>query len=139
MAVKKKATPKTKTPKKMGRPLIKIDWKKVQSLCKIQCTGEEIAGVLGIDYDTLNNALIREKDTTFSDYFKKHSAGGRFSLRRRQFKIAEEGNPTMLIWLGKQYLGQKEKQEVGLVNGGEDDKPFQIEFINPSDESTASK
>jgi hypothetical protein len=29
-----------------------------------------------------------------------------------QFKAAMEGNVTMLIWLGKQYLGQSNKQEV---------------------------
>src|SRR5215468_6505612 len=30
----------------------------------------------------------------------------RIALRRRQFEADDDGNPTMLIWLGKQYLGQ---------------------------------
>ncbi len=34
------------------------------------------------------------------------------SLRRLQWKAAKENNVTMLIWLGKQYLGQTDKQEV---------------------------
>ena len=34
------------------------------------------------------------------------------SVRRMQYRSAEEGNATMLIWLGKQYLDQKDKQEV---------------------------
>ena len=29
-----------------------------------------------------------------------------------QFKAAEDGNVTMLIWLGKQFLGQKDQQHV---------------------------
>jgi hypothetical protein len=33
------------------------------------------------------------------------------SLRRLQAKKAAEGNVTMLIWLGKQYLGQSDRQE----------------------------
>ena len=33
------------------------------------------------------------------------------SLRRTQFKLAEK-NPTMAIWLGKQYLGQRDNIEV---------------------------
>ena len=33
---------------------------------------------------------------------------GRTSIRRAQYKAALDGNPTMLIWLGKQLLGQKE-------------------------------
>lgn len=38
--------------------------------------------------------------------------GGKRSLRRTQFKAALEGNPQLLIWLGKQYLGQSDKSEV---------------------------
>ena len=29
-----------------------------------------------------------------------------------QWKAAESGNVSMLIWLGKQMLGQSEKQEI---------------------------
>jgi hypothetical protein len=39
-------------------------------------------------------------------------AVGRMSLRRKQWKAAEDGNTTMLVWLGKQYLGQSDKSEV---------------------------
>lgn len=39
------------------------------------------------------------------------------SLRRSQYKKALNGDTTMLIWLGKVYLGQKEtvSQEVSLI------------------------
>jgi hypothetical protein len=30
------------------------------------------------------------------------------SLRRAQFRAAENGNATMLIWLRKQWLGQRD-------------------------------
>lgn len=44
---------------------------------------------------------------------------GRASLRRYQFDMAKK-NPTMSIWLGKQYLGQQDKQahehSGGIVN-----------------------
>ena len=33
-------------------------------------------------------------------------------LRRKQFEMAMDGDVRMLIWLGKQYLGQSEKPEV---------------------------
>ena len=45
----------------------------------------------------------------FCEVFKKHSAGGKSSLRRQQFALAMKGNAAMLIWLGKQYLGQADK------------------------------
>jgi hypothetical protein len=33
------------------------------------------------------------------------------SLRRMQWEKAQTGNTTMLIWLGKQMLGQKDRLE----------------------------
>ena len=94
---------------KGGAPIKEIDYKQLEKLCAIQCTGEECAAILKIDYDTLNRALKRDNHGGFTDYFKKNSATGKASLRRRQYKSAvEEGNIPMMIWLGKQYLGQKE-------------------------------
>ena len=33
------------------------------------------------------------------------------SLRRQQIELAKTGNPTMLIWLGKQLLEQRDKSD----------------------------
>lgn len=98
----------------MGRPkknLTEDQWKSVDYMCFIHCTGEEIAGVLGMDYDTLNRNCKETKKMPISEYIKKHQSGGRMSLRRAQWKSAENGNVTMQIWLGKQWLGQTEKAE----------------------------
>ena len=105
----------------MARPRKEIDWEAVNNLCAVQCTGEEIAFLLKIDYDTLNTATKREHNMGFSDYFKKHSVNGKISLRRKQYQIAMSGNVPMLIWLGKQYLDQKDKQsnEHTGPNGGD--------------------
>lgn len=48
----------------------------------------------------------------FSEYFTQKNILFKTSLRRAQFELAMKGNPTMLIWLGKQYLGQNERTEV---------------------------
>lgn len=105
----------------MARPRKEIDWETVRKLCAIQCTGEEIASILDIDYDTLQRAVKREFNMSFADYFKKHSANGKISLRRKQYEVATSGNVPMLIWLGKQYLDQKDKQsnEHTGPNGGD--------------------
>ncbi len=103
---KKKKTPATKN--KGGRPRKVIDWEQLEKLCAIHCTGEECASVLGVSYDALNDAIKRAGYSGFPEYFKKHSGPGKASLRRMQFKSAESGNATMLIWLGKQYLGQRD-------------------------------
>ena len=111
-----------------GRPYAEIDWDQFDRLCEIQCTGEEIASVLGIDYDTLNAACKREHGEGFSDCFEKRSGVGRASLRRRQHEVAMDGNPTMLIWLGKQRLDQKDvsRREHGL--GDDDAEPLTLTF-----------
>lgn len=103
--------------KKNGRPLAKIDWKKVDNMCAIHCTGEEQAGVLGVDYEALNRACKREKKMGFKEYFKLKSGAGKMSLRRKQYSEAIEGNTTMLVWLGKNWLGQTDKIEATIDAG----------------------
>ena len=60
---------------------------------------------------TLNRRLKERNYENFEDFYKKHNDEGRMSLRRMQWSAAENGNSTMLVWLGKQYLNQKDKQE----------------------------
>ncbi|HUU30083.1 MAG TPA: hypothetical protein VM123_19940 [archaeon] len=98
-----------------GRPQSQINYEILEELCCIQCTGEEVASVLKIDYDTLNAVLKRDGHKSFSEYFEQKKGNGRASLRRRQWKAAMDGNTTMLIFLGKQYLNQSNKQDVGLT------------------------
>jgi len=88
-----------------GRPRFKIDYDAVEKLANIQCTQQEIASFLGCSVDTL------QRDETFCGIYKKGQETGKMSLRRIQFKLAEK-NPTMALWLGKQYLGQKDNIEV---------------------------
>lgn len=96
----------------MARPKIEIDFDMVKKLCAIQCTGQEIADVLDVSYDTLERRVKEVYQISFADYIKKHSANGKMSLRRKQHEVAMNGNTTMLVWLGKQYLGQTDKQVV---------------------------
>ncbi len=84
-----------------GRPKKEIDYEVVEKLAGIQCTQEEIANFLNLSVRTL------QRDEEFCRLYKKGQDDGKRSLRRIQFKIAEK-NPTMAIWLGKQYLGQRD-------------------------------
>lgn len=94
---------------KGGRPHAKIDWAVVDNCCRIQCTGEETASFVNVDYDTLNSACKREHGVSYSEYFDQKKGAGKISLRRAQYQAAvEDKQPTMLIWLGKQWLGQKD-------------------------------
>ena len=88
-----------------GRPKKVIDYNLTEKLALIMCTQEEIATMFDCDVRTL------QRDEEFCRVFKKGKENGKMSLRRTQFKLAEK-NPTMAIWLGKQYLGQRDNIEV---------------------------
>ena len=106
---------KKDTPKRMGRPPIEIDWDIVKGLCEIMCTQVEICSVLGISVDTLTRACKAQHNMTCAEYIKSHQEIGKSSLRRAQFSAAMKGNPTMLIWMGKQFLDQSDKSEVTQI------------------------
>ena len=112
--------------KKMGRPKLKIDQDMFESLCEIQCTQSEISAVLKVSEDTILRWCKETYGETFAVSFKKHSEGGKSSLRKAQWKAALNGNSTMLIWMGKQVLGQVDKNEVTNIVP---DKDIKIEFI----------
>lgn len=92
------------------------EWKYIEGLCHIQCTAAEIAGVMGCSTETLSRKIKETHGIGFSEFYKQHSDGGKASLRRAQFRLAER-NAGMAIWLGKQYLGQREPG-IGDVQGG---------------------
>lgn len=87
----------------MGRPPLEIDADLVEKLASIHCTMKEIAAVAGCSVDTL--------ERRFAEVIKNGQEKGKTSLRRYQWKAAEKGNVSMLIWLGKQILGQRDKSK----------------------------
>ena len=92
----------------MARPKKVINQKQFESLCAIQCTQEEICNVLDVTDKTLTRWCNEVYDLSFSEVYEQKRDIGRMSLRRNQFKLAEGGNTTMQIWLGKQVLKQSE-------------------------------
>jgi len=80
-----------------------------------------MAAVLGVSVDTIQRR--KRSSEEFCGAIKKGQATTRNSLRRLQLKKALEGNVTMLIWLGKQLLGQSDSQM--LRHAGPEGGPVQ--------------
>ena len=78
----------------------------IADLAKIHCTIDEISRIVGCSTETL--------ETRFLPLIKKNQADGKMSLRRAQIKMFEAGNATMAIWIGKQWLEQKDKVETSV-------------------------
>ncbi len=97
----------------MGRPRAEIDKKQFENLCGLQCTLEEICGWFGVTDKTLDSWCKRTYHASFSEVFKQKRGLGKISLRRSQWRLAEK-SATMAIWLGKQYLGQRDQVDVNM-------------------------
>lgn len=92
----------------MPRHLADIDQEAFEGLCGIQCTKFEICDFFDVTDKTLENWCKRTYKKGFSEVFAIKRGRGKVSLRRSQFRLAES-NATMAIWLGKQYLGQRDE------------------------------
>lgn len=81
-----------------------VDREVVWKLATMMCTYAEIADVVGLGESTLKKR--------FGDLIEKGRSVGKKALRRAQFeKAISDKDPRMLIFLGKQYLSQKDNPE----------------------------
>ena len=105
----------------MARPRKEIDQKQFENLCGLQCTLEEICGWFDVTDKTLDSWCKRTYHASFSEVFRQKRGAGKISLRRSQWRLAEK-SAAMAIWLGKQYLGQRDQIETTIaVDKREDD------------------
>ena len=89
----------------MGRPKkYNIDTEQVEKLAGLGCSNTEIVSFFGV-----GEHVIRK---SYAEFLEKGRDKGKIRLRQWQMKAAERGNVAMLIWLGKQMLGQSDKQEI---------------------------
>ena len=100
----------------MARPQKEIDKREFEKLCGYQSTQQEICWWFGVTDNTLNAWCKRTYHMSFSEVFAQKRGMGLISLRRMQFQLAEK-SAAMAIFLGKNYLGQKDAQDVPSAPG----------------------
>ena len=117
-----------------GRPKKEINQIEFEKLCTIQCTENEICAWFEISADTLCRWCRKTYKMNFADIFAIKRETGRISLRRTQLQLAEK-NAAMAIFLGKQYLGQKDDtgNKVSVNIGKNDDDDSNIVIYLPDD------
>lgn len=121
-----------------GRPTKEFDIKAFQDLVGLGCTQEEICWYFRdetgktANIDTLTRWCKRTFGMTFQEYFAQNGYMAlKIKLRRNQFKLSEKSAP-MAIFLGKNYLGQKDSFEQ-VVTEIEDLTPL-AELLNNADD-----
>ncbi len=87
----------------MGRRAVEIDLEQLEKLAAMQCTQEDVAAWFGVSQPTISKKLRQRK---YREVWERGLGRGRISLRRRQWA---KDSDTMLIWLGKQHLGQRDQ------------------------------
>ena len=93
--------------KKTGPKVNPIPLAALQAYAACQCTQAEVAAKFGVSPSTIEARL---RKPAWRNAWERGRALGLFSLRAKQFRMAMDGNPTMLVWLGKQLLGQRDEQ-----------------------------
>jgi hypothetical protein len=90
-----------------GAPRRHIDLDLVRRLAGIGCTLEEIAVGCDVAKDTLFRRGTLDPDMANAIDIGRYT--GHTTLRRMQWHKAETGDTGMLIWLGKNLLGQRDR------------------------------
>jgi hypothetical protein len=106
-----------------GRKTIFIDLAELEKLCSLHCTDEDIAAFFGVSVRTIET---RRKKLEFAEAMSRGRAKGRISLRRAQMKLVEKGNAPMSIWMGKQWLNQRDVTPIEL--SGPNGQPVKISW-----------
>jgi len=101
--------------KKNGRPPATIDSADVEKLAQLGATQIEIARFVGVAFSTLEERL---KQPDYREAYERGIGNLHMSLKRKQVEMALAGDRTMLIWLGKNYLGQRDNLDSKLTGSG---------------------
>ena len=110
----------------------------LKGLCALHCTAEECASFFGhYSAEKLSEKVKRLTGLTFKQFSSMHRGSGKISLRRMQWKAAEKGNISMLMFLGKQYLDQSDKTEV--TNNPTNKHERLLKYINDNDKQIEHK
>jgi hypothetical protein len=95
----------------MSRPPKPIDWELVDRLLEAGCLGTEIAANFDMHPSTFYERVTEQYKMSFTQYSSEKKSKGDSILRAVQYQVAvKDKDKTMLIWLGKQRIGQKEPE-----------------------------
>jgi hypothetical protein len=92
-----------------------IDWRVFEECAKIHCTQRELCGILDVQRHTLIERTEKKYEKPFKEVYEDLKSHGKMSLRRMQFNLAKK-NASMSIWLGKQWLDQKENSHTIVID-----------------------
>ena len=113
---KKMAKAARRNGKKGGRPRFTLgedQWRAFDAMCSAGALEIDIAQVYRVDVDTINTMVKRVRGMGFSEYREQKKGLGRVLPAQIQLEMATvDKNVAMAIFLGKNWLGQSDKQQI---------------------------
>ena len=103
-------------------------WDQLDALI-VWASQEYCAEKLGLSIESLSTRIKERTGLSFPEYKHQKKEPLRINLLKKQYDVAMSGNVSMLIWLGKNELGQTDKQETEL-------KTNEIKIVLPDDRAT---
>lgn len=135
-----KTLPREQARAATGRPPLDIDPETVEGMAWGGSSMEDVATFLEVDVSTIKRR--------FAPIFRKHKAGGRIKLNQAMLRTAigrparvvgeganvrvipaVPGNPTIQIFLSKQWLGYSDKVQMPVNEAGEEIEPQTMEIF----------
>jgi hypothetical protein len=111
------------TKKATRSPFVRVSSELIRRFGCVGMSNEEMAYILGANLVDVRRQMETDpatgSQTPFALAYHRGLSSLKQAVRRKQIQMAMRGNFTMLIWLGKQLLGQREQ----LVAVQRDDGP----------------
>lgn len=106
----------------------KIDKDELEKLMKLYPSEQEASDWFGVNPKTLIRFIRKHFKCSFVQLRDKSFTKTKIAIKRAQIDKALKGDNTMLIWVGKQYLDQREKQSHEL--SGPDGKAIEHKNVS---------
>lgn len=94
---------------KTGPKETELDWQQLNNYLELGASCVDCSEFLGVSEDKIQDHIRKYHNKTFLQYRNSKLTKKRMKLREKQMEVAMEGSVLMLIWLGKQELGQSDR------------------------------
>jgi len=107
----------------IGPPRKPFDWSKLDAILQYGAKLTDAADIMDVHPDTLSKKIKATHKMSYPEYRDKKMSKVRVGLAQKQVEVAMAGNVSMLIWLGKNWLGQSDTPPL------KDEEQNELEFV----------
>ena len=115
---------------KMPRLEKPIDPAQLKALMRLNPTLKDTAAFFECSEDTIERFIKANWELKFAEFREQNLVHTRMTLIRNALKMAEKGNPALMIFCLKNLCQWKDKWDTEISTGAENGKKLVVEFKN---------